>query len=125
MRCSVRLILNLLPVVVIIPPLIPLIITASSVVVIVPPILVRIVLPSMVVATTLILDLGGHKSYEWLLQYCLPVGAADIHQYNDYNQHRSRTLFAGLTVGSAALVVDSTASASVSCSFHIYSELEQ
>ena len=55
-RCSVRLIL--LPVVVIIPPLISLIISASSVIV-VPPILVRIVLPSMVVIATLIVPLVG------------------------------------------------------------------
>ena len=58
MRCSVRLILILLPVVVVIPPLISLIISASSVVV-VPPILVRIVLPSMVVIATLIVPLVG------------------------------------------------------------------
>ena len=56
MKCSVRLIL--LPVVVIIPPLISLIISASSVVV-VPPILVRIVLPSVVVIATLIVPLVG------------------------------------------------------------------
>ena len=55
-RCSVRLIL--LPVVVIIPPLIFLIISASSVIV-VPPILVRIVLPSMVIISTLIVPLAG------------------------------------------------------------------
>ena len=80
-----------------------------------------------------ILDWGGHRSYEWLLQYCLPIGAADIHQYNDYNQHRFRTLSVGLTIGFAVvekvelaeLVVDSIASASVSWSFHRYSELEQ
>ena len=60
MRCSVRLILILLPVVVVvvIPPLISLIISASSVVV-VPPILVRIVLPSMAVIATLIVPLVG------------------------------------------------------------------
>ena len=55
-RCSVRLIL--LPVIVIIPPLISLIISASSVIV-VPPILVRIVLPSMAVTATLIVPLVG------------------------------------------------------------------
>ena len=54
MRCSIRLIL--LPVVVIIPPLIFLIISASSVIV-VPPILVRIILPSMVMISTLIVPL--------------------------------------------------------------------
>ena len=58
MRCSVRLVLVLLPVVVIIPPLISLIVSASSVVV-VPPILVRIVLPSMAVIATLIVPLVG------------------------------------------------------------------
>ena len=57
-RCSVRLVLVLLPVVVIISPLIFLIISASSVVV-VPPILVRIVLPSVVVIATLIVPLVG------------------------------------------------------------------
>ena len=57
-RCSVRLVLVLLPVVVIIPPLISLIVSASSVVV-VPPILVRIVLPSMAVIATLIVPLVG------------------------------------------------------------------
>ena len=57
-RCSVRLVLVLLPVVVIIPPLISLIVSASSVIV-VPPILVRIVLPSMVVIATLIVPLVG------------------------------------------------------------------
>ena len=55
-RCSVRLVL--LPVVVIIPPLISLIISASSIVV-VPPILVRIVLSSMVIVSTLIVPLVG------------------------------------------------------------------
>ena len=55
-RCSVRLVL--LPVVIIIPPLISLIISASSVIV-VPPILVRIVLPSVVVIATLIVPLVG------------------------------------------------------------------
>ena len=55
-RCSVRLIL--LPVVVIIPPLISLIISASSIIV-VPPILVRIILPSMVIISTLIVPLVG------------------------------------------------------------------
>ena len=55
-RCSVRLVL--LPVVVIIPPLISLIISASSVIV-VPPILVRIVLSSMVIISTLIVPLVG------------------------------------------------------------------
>ena len=59
MRCSVRLILILLPVVVVIPPLISLIISVSSVVVVVPPILVRIVLPSVVVIATLIVPLVG------------------------------------------------------------------
>ena len=59
MRCSVRLILILLPVVVVIPPLISLIISASSVVVVVPPILVRIVLPSMAIIATLIVPLVG------------------------------------------------------------------
>ena len=48
----------MLPVVVIVPPLISLIISASSVIV-VPPILVRIVLPSMVVIATLIVPLVG------------------------------------------------------------------
>ena len=57
-RCSVRLVLVLLPVVVIVLPLISLIVSASSVVV-VPPILVRIVLPSMVVIATLIVPLVG------------------------------------------------------------------
>ena len=57
-RCSVRLVLVLLPVVVIIPPLISLIVSASSVIV-VPPILVRIVLPSMVIISTLIVPLVG------------------------------------------------------------------
>ena len=57
-RCSVRLVLVLLPVVVIIPPLIFLIVSASSIVV-VPPILVRIVLPSMAVISTLIVPLVG------------------------------------------------------------------
>ena len=57
-RCSVRLVLVLLPVVVIIPPLISLIISASSVIV-VPPILVGIVLPSMVIISTLIVPLVG------------------------------------------------------------------
>ena len=57
-RCSVRLVLVLLPVVIIIPPLISLIVSASSVVV-VPPILVRIVLPSMAVIATLIVPLVG------------------------------------------------------------------
>ena len=56
-RCSVRLVLVLLPVVVI-PPLISLIISASSVIV-VPPILVRIVLSSMVMISTLIVPLVG------------------------------------------------------------------
>ena len=56
MRCFVRLVL--LPVVVIIPPLISLIISASSVIV-VSPILVRIVLPSMVIISTLIVPLVG------------------------------------------------------------------
>ena len=55
-KCSVRLIL--LPVVVIIPPLISLIISASPVIV-VPPILVWIVLPSMVIISTLIVPLVG------------------------------------------------------------------
>ena len=58
MRCSVRLILILLPVVVVIPLLISLIVSASSVIV-VPPILVRIVLPSMVIISTLIVPLVG------------------------------------------------------------------
>ena len=69
MRCSVRLVLVLLPVVVIIPPLISPIVSASSAsfVIVVPPILVRIisptlvrtVLPSMVVTATLIIPLVG------------------------------------------------------------------
>ena len=58
MRCSVRLVLVLLPVVVIIPPLISLIVSAFSVIV-VPPILVRIVQSSMVVVATLIVPLVG------------------------------------------------------------------
>ena len=58
MRCSVRLVLVLLPVVVIIPPLISLIVSASSVVV-VHQILVRIVLPSMAIIATLIVPLVG------------------------------------------------------------------
>ena len=57
-RCSIRLVLVLLPVVVIIPLLISLIVSASSIVV-VPPILVRIVLPSMAVIATLIVPLVG------------------------------------------------------------------
>ena len=57
MRCSVRMVLILLSVVVI-PPLIFLI-TSASFVVVVPPILVRIVLPSMVVIATLIVPLVG------------------------------------------------------------------
>ena len=56
MRCSIRLVL--LPVVVIIPPLISLIVSASSVIVVLP-ILVRIVLPSMVMISTLIVPLVG------------------------------------------------------------------
>ena len=63
-RCSVRLVLVLLPVVVIIPPLISLIVSASFVIVvplalvrIISPTLVGIVLPSMVVAATLIVSL--------------------------------------------------------------------
>ena len=59
MRCFVRLIIILLPVVVVIPPLISLIISASSIVVVVPPILVRIVLPSLVIVATLIVPLIG------------------------------------------------------------------
>ena len=65
-RCSVRLVLVLLPVVVIIPPLIFLIVSASSVIVVPPilvriisPILVRVVLPSMAVTATLIVPLVG------------------------------------------------------------------
>ena len=56
MRCSIRLVL--LPVVVIIPPLISLIVSASSVIVVLP-ILVRIVLSSMVMISTLIVPLVG------------------------------------------------------------------
>ena len=65
-RCSVRLVLVLLPVVIIIPPLISLIVSASSVIVVPPtlvriisPTLVGIVLPPMVVAATLIVSLVG------------------------------------------------------------------
>ena len=61
---------------------------------------------------------------------CLLVGAAGIHQCNGCNQHKFRKFFVGLVVGFAAvefaeLVVDSTASTSVSWLFHIYSESEQ
>ena len=65
-RCSVRLVLVLLPVVVMIPPLISLIVSASSVIVVPPtlvriisPTLVGIVLPFMVVTVTLIVSLIG------------------------------------------------------------------
>ena len=79
----------------------------------------------------MILDSGGHRSYEWLPQCDLPVGVVDTHQYNDCDRHRSRTLFVEPTVSFAVvekaelaeLVVDLVASASVSSSFHISSEL--
>ena len=52
----------------------------------------------------------------------------DIHQYNDYSQHKFCILFVELTVGFVVvkvelvvLVVDLTASASVGWSFYIYS----
>ena len=67
MRCSVGLILILLPeVVIVIPPLISIVISASSVMIVPPtlvriisPALVRVILPSVVIAATLIVSLIG------------------------------------------------------------------
>ncbi|PWG73414.1 hypothetical protein DF186_23200, partial [Enterococcus hirae] len=64
-----------------------------------------------------------------MLSCCFLVGAADIHQYNDYNQYRYRIFFGGLIVGFVVVgevefvvfVVNLTVSVLVGWLFYIYS----